>query len=59
MLSIWTSQKFCHLLKKYGKDLCPYSLTILRNVLGLVLQIFLYLAVFDCSTPSNWLNHMV
>ena len=36
----------------------PYSPTIFKNVLCLVLQIFLYLAVFECNTTSDWLNHM-
>ena len=26
------------------------------NSLGLVLQIFLYLATFECNTTSDWLN---
>ena len=36
-----------------------YSPTILKNVLCLILQIFLYLAAFACNTTSDWLNHMV
>ena len=38
---------------------CPYSTTVLNNILSIVLQIFLYLAVFECNTISNWLNHIV
>ena len=37
----------------------PYSPTILKNILCLVLQIFLYLAAFECNTTSDWLNHTV
>ena len=37
----------------------PHSLTILENILGLVLQIFLYLEAFECSKTSDWLNHTV
>ena len=38
---------------------CPYSPTILKNVLCLVLQVCLYLAALECNTTSDWLNHMV
>ena len=34
-----------------------YSPTILENIIFLVLQIFLYLAGFECNTTSDWLNH--
>ena len=37
----------------------PYSPTILKHVLGLVLQIFLYLEAFERNTTSDWLNHTV
>ena len=37
----------------------PYSQPILKNVLSLVLQSFLYLEAFDCNTTSGWLNHTV
>ena len=37
----------------------PYSPTILKNVLCLVLQIFQYLAAFECNRTSDWLNHTV
>ena len=40
-------------------DVGPYSLTTLKNVLCRVLQVFLYLAVFECNTASKWLNHTV
>ena len=36
-----------------------YLPTILKNVLCLVLQIFLYLAAFECDTTSDWLNYTV
>ena len=36
-----------------------YLLNILENVLGLLLQIFLYLKAFESNTTSDWLNHMV
>ena len=39
-----------HALKNQGS----YSPTILKNVLGLVLHIFLYLAVFKCNKTSDW-----
>ena len=39
--------------------LAPYSPTLLQNVLSLVLQIFLFLAAFECNTTSDWLNHTV
>ena len=36
-----------------------YSPTILENVLCLIIQIFLYLATFECNTTFGWLNHTV
>ena len=33
--------------------------TIGQNILSFVLQIFLYLAAFECNVTSNWLNHTV
>ena len=44
---------------RFGSVLGPYSPTILKNVLSLVLQIFLFLHAFECNTTSDWLNHMV
>ena len=41
------------------KDQGPNSLTMLKKILCLVLQNFLYLAVFKCNTTSNWLNRTV
>ena len=38
------------------QDHSPYSPTILKNVLSLVLDIFQYLKTFECNTTSNWLN---
>ena len=38
------------------RNLGPYSLTILRNVLSLVLQIFLYSEAFEYNKTSDWLN---
>ena len=35
-----------------------YSPIILENILCLVLQIFLDLAVFECNTTFDWLNHI-
>ena len=35
-----------------------YSPTSLRNILVLVLQIFLYLEASESNTTSDWLNHM-
>ena len=35
-------------------SLGPYSPTILKNILCLVLQMFLYLAAFECNTTSDW-----
>ena len=32
---------------------CPYSPTILKNALSLVLQIFLYFEAFECNTISE------
>ena len=40
-------------------NLNPYSLTTLKNVLSIILQIFLYLAAFECNTTFDWLNHVV
>ena len=40
----------------------PYSLTIIKNVLCillLLLQILLYLSAFECNTTSDCLNHTV
>ena len=37
----------------------PYSLTILKNVLSLVLQIFLHLEAFERNTASDWLNRTI
>ena len=37
----------------------PYSPTIFKNVLSLILQTFLYLDAFECNTTSDWLNRMV
>ena len=31
--------------------------TFFKNILGLVLQIFLFLAAFECKKTSDWLNH--
>ena len=36
-----------------------YSSTILKNVLSLVHQIFLYLAAYEFNITFDWLNHMV
>ena len=46
-------------VKEKKKKNGPYSPTILKNVLSLVLQIFLYLAAFKCNKTSDWLNHAV
>ena len=35
-----------------------YSSTILKNVLCLVLQIFLYLEACECNRTSDWLNRI-
>ena len=45
--------------KKKSGEQGSYSPTILQNVLSLVLQIFLYLAGFECNTNSDMLNHAV
>ena len=37
----------------------PYLPIILHTILSLVLQIFLYLTVFECNTTFDWLNRMV
>ena len=55
MLFIWSSAEFCRLVKSMG----PYSPTILKNVLCLDLQNFLYLEKFECNITSDWLNQMV
>ena len=39
-----------------GHDPAPYSSTILKNILSLVLQI---LTAFECNKTSDWLNHTV
>ena len=36
----------------------PYSPTILKHVLSLGLQTFLYLAAFECNTTSDCLNRI-
>ena len=36
-----------------------YCVVMGKNVLCLILQIFLYLEVFECNTTSEWLNRMV
>ena len=46
-------------VNNHSEDLGSYSPTILKNVLGLVLPVFLHLAAFECNTTSNWLNHTV
>ena len=35
----------------------PYSPTILKFILSLVVQIFLHLEAFECNIASDWLNH--
>ena len=37
----------------------PYSLTNLKNVPSLVLQIFLYVEAFERNTLFDWLHHTV
>ena len=37
----------------------PSSPTILKKVLCLVLQIFLYLISFECKKSSDWLSHTI
>ena len=57
----------CSKILSFGKELKPfpkqalgqYSSTILKNVLSLVLQIFLYLVAFECNTTLDGLNHMI
>ena len=51
--------KHCILLKHAQNVQDRYSPTILENCLSLVLQIFLYLEVFECNTTSDWLNRTV
>ena len=48
----------CHILQ-LCLHLGPYSPTILKNILCLILQIFLVLEAFECNTTSDWLNHTV
>ena len=36
-----------------------YSPATLQNIFSFVLQIFQYLAAFECNTTSDWLSHMV
>ena len=36
-----------------------YSQTVLRNILGLVLEIIVYSEALECNTTSDLLNHMV
>ena len=45
-----------HSSLKQNIDQDPYSPTILKYVLRLVLQNFLYLAAFECNETSDWLN---
>ena len=40
-----------------GLVLGPYSPTILKNVICLIRQMFLYLEPFECNTASDWLTH--
>ena len=40
-------------------DLGPYSPTILKNILNLFLQIFVYFEAFKWNTTSDWLNRTV
>ena len=47
-----------HFQYAWALSLGLYSPTILRNAFCFVLQIFLYLAAFECNTTSNWLNHL-
>ena len=49
-------RKHCCRYSICNQDLSP---TILKKVLSLVLQIFLYLQAFECNTTSDWLNGMV
>ena len=41
------------------QNLGPYSPTSVKNILYLVLQIFLYLEAFECNTTSDWLRTYV
>ena len=53
--------RITNLLQSYqlrGKQ-GPYSPNILQNVLGLHIQIFLYLAALKCNTISDWLDPRV
>ena len=51
--------KFLHYVEaEDDKNLGLYSLTILKSILSLVLQIFLHLEAFKCNTTSDWLNHV-
>ena len=40
-------------------DTGRYSPTILKNVLSLFIQIFLYVEAFEGNKTSDWLNHTV
>ena len=42
--------------KKGKKILDLYSPSVLQNVLSFVLQIFPYLAAFECNATSDWLS---
>ena len=58
-LSVWKSPK-CVIWERVNSWICiQYSPTILKNIVSLVLQTFLYLEAFDCITTSDWLKHMV
>ena len=46
-----------HVKEYFTSHLGPYSPTIL--IVCLVLQIYLYLAAFECNTTSDWLNPTV
>ena len=39
-----------------GYELGPYSPSILKNGLSLVLQIVMYLEAFECNTTSDWFS---
>ena len=51
--------KDLYIVLQTHKNQGPYSPTILQNILSLGLQIFPYLAAFECNTTSDWLNRMV
>ena len=40
-------------------DLGLYSPPILKNILSIVIQIFIYLEAFESNTNSDFLNHTV